>query len=135
MLTAMKSRTTVLILSTLLGSCSSSEIEPIEIHEEDSCSFCRMAISDDRFAGEIVTESEEVLKFDDIGCMVRFREQRLTGSALAFFVKDYDSRKWLKEADASIIQTGIGTPMNSGLVAFADSVRARAFAQQYPHGE
>jgi copper chaperone NosL len=121
-----------LILLVALAGCSSAEVRPVEIYEEDSCSFCRMAISDHRFAGEIIADAGDVFKFDDLGCMNRFVENRPAGLQAASFVIDYDSGVWISKPMATIVRTGIVTPMNSGLVAFADPDAANRCAEEYP---
>ncbi len=61
-----------LLLTTLVlfgGACASSAFDPVELYPEDMCSRCKMAISDKRFAGEILSGDGSVRKFDDLGCM------------------------------------------------------------------
>lgn len=113
------------------GACGSSEIKPVDIYPEDMCSQCRMAISDQSFAAEIIAEAEEVYKFDDLGCMEKFKEKSGALKIAAIFVKDYGTKTWLPFARSIIIQTGLKTPMSSGKVAFADSSLAKEFLRKY----
>jgi copper chaperone NosL len=115
--------------------CSSPEIKPVDIYAEDMCSQCRMAISDHRFASEIITNDREAFKFDDIGCMENFRERHPEVIPAAVFVKDYESRAWISIERSTIVTTDLDTPMGSGKVAFADSSRAREFAERHPAGK
>jgi copper chaperone NosL len=128
-------RLCLVIVVLVVAGCQTGEIRPVEIYEEDACSFCRMAISDHRFAGEIIVRTGEVVKFDDLGCMRRFSESRLTDLPAASFVKDYETGGWVPEATATIVKTGIATPMNSGLVAFADPARASRCVSENPPEE
>jgi copper chaperone NosL len=112
--------------------CGSSEIKPVDIYPEDMCSQCRMAISDQSFAAEIITEAEEVYKFDDLGCMEKFKEKSGELKIAAVFVKDYETKKWLPFARSTIVQTGLKTPMSSGKVALADSNKAREYLTKFP---
>ncbi len=118
----------------LLG-CGSSEIKPVDIYPEDMCSQCRMAISDQRFAAEIITVSEEVYKFDDLGCMERYKEKTADLKIAATFVKDYETKNWIPYERSTIVQTSIKTPMSSGKVAFADSVKAKEFLEEFSVNE
>ncbi len=115
----------------LLG-CGASEIKPVDIYPEDMCSHCRMAISDQAFAAEIVAASGEIFKFDEIGCMERFQEKNGGLEIAATFVKDYATKTWLPLERSVIIQTSLKTPMGSGKIALADSVKAAAYLGQWP---
>jgi copper chaperone NosL len=115
--------------------CGSSEIKPVDIYPEDMCSHCRMAISDQRFAAEIITADGEVFKFDDLGCVERFKEKSADLKIAATFVKDYETKNWLPYERSTIVQTSIKTPMGSGKVALADSSRAQEILEQFPVNE
>lgn len=115
-----------IFLTVFLAACTSGEIKPVPIEVGDMCSFCKMAISEKQFAAEIIAEDEQVLKFDDIGCLLRHRQA--AGNQLkpaAIFVTDHDSRQWLKAEDAFFVKSKtFKTPMGSGIVAFADNAKA-----------
>ena len=125
---------TILLLLAFHG-CNSSEIQPVDIYPEDMCSQCRMAISDQSFAAEIITEAEEVYKFDDIGCMEKFKEKSGELKIAARFVKNYATKNWIPYARSTIVQTGLKTPMSSGKVAFDDSIKAKEFLEKFPANE
>lgn len=99
---------------------------------EDMCSFCRMAISEKRFASELLTQDGEVFKFDDIGCMLRFRKSHgHPESVVATFVLDYDTRKWLKAEEAYFVKSKeFKTPMGGNVVAFKMGADAAAAADR-----
>src|SRR5262249_29888212 len=53
-----------------LAGCTGSSLEPVAIDtKNDTCAWCRMAISDTRFAAELLAPAEEPRLFDDIGCL------------------------------------------------------------------
>jgi copper chaperone NosL len=112
--------------------CGNAELRPIEILSEDMCSFCKMAISEKRFASELLTQDGEVLKFDDIGCMLRFRKSHgHPESVVATFVLDYDTRKWLKAEEAYFVKSKeFKTPMGGNVVAFKTGADAAAAADR-----
>ena len=122
----------VILLLIILVGCGSSEIKPVDIYPEDMCSHCRMAISDQTFASEIIAANGEVFKFDDLGCLERFKEKFTDLKIVATFVKDFETKNWLAYEHSTIVQTSIRTPMGSGKVALADSVRAREFLEKFP---
>jgi len=103
----------------LLTGCGSAELRPIELLPEDACAFCRMAISDKRFASEVITKDGDAIKFDDIGCMLRYRKERSNVESAATFVVDFDTREWLKSEEAYFVKSKeFKTPMAGNMVAF-----------------
>jgi copper chaperone NosL len=91
-----------------------------------------MAISEKRFASELITEDGEVYKFDDIGCMLRSRESRVSpASVAAAFVVDFETREWLKSEEAHFVKSAeFKTPMSGNAVAFRTSTAAAAMAER-----
>ena len=124
--------TIVCLFALVTTGCGSSDIKPIEIYPEDMCRHCRMAISDQHVASEIITAEHDALKFDDIGCMQEFMDAHKELNPAAVFLKDYMSKEWIPLGKATIVKTDVMTPMGSGKVAFADSARAHAFAREHP---
>jgi copper chaperone NosL len=120
----------VFVISLL--ACGSSEIKPVDIYPEDMCAQCRMAVSDQAFASEIITADGEVFKFDDLGCLEKFKEKSAELKIAATFVKDYATKKWLPYERSTIVQTSIKTPMGSGKVALADSIKANEYLKNFP---
>ncbi len=99
------------------------------------CAFCKMAISEKRYAAELVDRGD-VFKFDDIGCMIRFAGQRgWIARPPARFVHDYDTPEWLDAGRASfVISPEIPSPMASGLLAVRDPAQAERHAARF-HGQ
>ncbi len=123
------------LLAFMLLGCGASKIEPVEIFPEDNCAQCRMAVSEVQFASEIIDMHGEVYKFDDLGCMLKFRNKRSDLKINATFLKDYETKEWIPYERAVIVKTGIETPMGSGKVAFANQARAKAIQSRYPASE
>lgn len=95
-----------------------------------------MAISQNRYAAELVDRDGNVWKFDDIGCMLHYsRDHRLNPQSQTFFVMDYHSKQWLDAARAIYVRsTEIESPMAGGIVAFEDQANAAEFSRDV-HGE
>ncbi len=73
----------LIIALTAFAACRTGPPRPI-IEPSDMCSRCRMAISQNRYAAELVDRDGNVWKFDDIGCMVRYtRDHSLDRSCRA----------------------------------------------------
>ena len=112
--------------------CGATEIKPVELFPEDECSNCRMSVSNPAFASEIISQENEVFKFDDLACLEKFRKKRNEVKIAAIFLKDYESKQWLRYENSVMIQTGIETPMGSGRIAVASNERAKALTEQFP---
>lgn len=126
----------VLIGLLLLVGCRPSEPKPVEITATDMCASCKMAISEKRWAAELLDRDGEPVKFDDIGCMLRYRKRMQdSGAIVAFFVVDFESRRWLQAATAHYVRSPeFRTPMGSGIVAYNEASSAAAAAAEH-HGE
>ncbi len=114
-------------LVCLVG-CQQAALAPVDIRAEDLCASCKMAISEKRYAAEFLTKDREPVKFDDIGCMMRYVQNRQRQDTIAaYFVVDYDSRQWLPAEAAHYVRSAdFKTPMRSGIVAYQDEGKAQA---------
>lgn len=119
------------LLLSVLSSCATQEVTPVDLYPEDECSHCRMTVSDPRFAAEIITVDGEVFKFDDIGCMEAYQLRHPEIRAGGVFVMDFDSATWLSAGKATIISTEVSTPMGSGKLAFNGREASERFLAQY----
>ncbi len=109
----------IIFLLFFLTGCSSYQTGKVpEIrYGQDLCSECRMTLMDAPFACVILTEDEEILKFDDIACMVRFERNNQTKIKEAW-VHDCVTQAWIQRSKAYFVfdQT-LNTPMGSHLMA------------------
>jgi copper chaperone NosL len=112
--------------------CGRSEVKPVDLYPEDLCAHCKMAISVKAFAGEVVKEDGEVLKFDDLGCLRAAMGQAQVARGAHLFVRVMEKEGWVKAAEATIVKAVIiQTPMGSGLIAFAERREAENFVKQH----
>ncbi|MFB3853793.1 MAG: hypothetical protein ACE148_08210 [Vicinamibacterales bacterium] len=113
----------VLALAALAVACSGApEPAPLDTNN-DACARCRMAVSDRRFAAQLLAPGEEPLFFDDIGCLRDYLKAlpALPRGAMAY-VADHRSGEWVDAARAIYsVSDSLRTPMASGLVAHADA--------------
>ena len=100
------------------------------------CSYCKMAISEKRYAGELIDSEGQAFKFDDIGCMLNFiKSRKNTAKIAAYFVMDFDERQWIKAEGAYYVRSSeITAPMNGGVIAFKDQAKAQEAIGRY-HGK
>jgi copper chaperone NosL len=95
---------------------------PLDTRNE-SCGSCRMAVSEARFASQLVAPSEEPKFFDDLGCLASYlRSAKSPPRGMRAYVADHRTKAWVPAADAVYTRVpGLDTPMGSHLIAHADA--------------
>ena len=119
----MKRLAVALALAFALAGCGRPAAPAQPDTKHDACGWCRMAVSDLRFAAQLIAPSEEPRFFDDIGCLATFLK---SGGAPArgqvAWVADHRTKQWVRASSAVYTKVpGLLTPMNSFLVAHADA--------------
>jgi copper chaperone NosL len=117
----------------LLANCQGETGEPVALEPQDMCDYCKMAISEKRYAAEVIDNEGRAFKFDDISCLANFTNGRKnTTKVVAHFVMDFDERQWIKAEDAYYVRsTELTTPMNGNIIAFRSESQARQAADKY----
>jgi copper chaperone NosL len=111
----------LLVLAQAACAAGAPEPAPLDTRNE-ACATCRMAVSEARFASQVVAPGEVPRFFDDLGCLAGFlKAGRAPGSATVF-VADHRTRAWVR-ADAAVYTRvpALATPMGSHLIAHADA--------------
>ena len=107
-------------VALLALSCAGGPTPPAELDLSggESCRWCRMAISDQRTAAQVVAPLQDPVFFDDIGCLRDWLQSQagLSRGAIAY-VADHRTGVWLRASEASFTRTSLATPMGSGLIA------------------
>jgi copper chaperone NosL len=101
---------------TLVAACAPGQPQSIAFNS-DVCTYCRMLISDGRFAAAIVTVHGRTVKFDSIECLVAYYRQASAAHDVAsVWVSDLRHPGTLLDANtARFIDVGEGrTPMGTG---------------------
>lgn len=95
--------------------------------DRDTCTRCRMAISDRRFAGEVRGGPQDQLyKFDDIGCLLFWLQEQPWGkdAGLRLWIADAASKpdrlNWLDPRQARFVG-GKVSPMGYNYAAYGDA--------------
>ena len=98
---------------------------------EDICAFCRMAVSERRFAAQVVTVGGRAEFYDDIGCLVDWLAENGQPEGAGIFVVDFTTGRWLTATGAGYVRSPrLPTPMGHGLAAFADREAAQAATRE-----
>jgi copper chaperone NosL len=115
-------------LLAIAAGCGGGPPEPARLDtKNDQCAFCRMAVSDQKFAGQIVAPGEEPRFFDDIGCLQSHLSQATAPVGAVAYVADHGTGRWLRAASAVYAYVAsLDTPMGSHLIAHADEAARRA---------
>ena len=112
-------RSVAVVALLLLAGCEPAP-EPF-VFGSDQDTFCRMTITDDRFAGQLVLSTGKVLKFDSIECMANYAAAGLTPaedvhSTWISLFNEPGALVRIEEVDI-LYSAGISSPMGAGLAA------------------
>lgn len=116
----------------LFVSCNGQESQPINLNK-DACHYCKMSISDGRFATEIITNKGRVYKFDDIRCMMDYKNSPEGKESKSFYSSDFSKNNSLINARTAwyIKSDELRSPMNGNIASFPTKELASQFAQKY----
>ena len=108
-----------------LGACAGGAPSPASLDvKNDTCAHCRMAVSDRRFAAQIVAPGEEALFFDDLGCLREYLSASgpTVPDEAVVYVADHRTAEWVDARQAVFTRrANLATPMASGLMAHRDT--------------
>ncbi len=120
-------------LLVLATACSQ---EPAEVHYgSDECVHCKMMITDEQFASQIVTDKGKALKFDAIECMAVYQRENADDLQGAIrYVSDYNQPgRWLKAHEAQFVKSEVvNSPMGESLLAFPSEEEAKKHITERP---
>jgi len=95
---------------------------PAEMHwDRDMCDRCKMAISERKFAVEIIDpQRNQTYKFDDIGCAVLWMDETAIPwrSKAIIWITDAKTGEWI-DAKKAFYVPGAITPMAFGFAAYS----------------
>ncbi|HET9316349.1 MAG TPA: hypothetical protein VFQ51_12220 [Vicinamibacteria bacterium] len=108
---------------SLLAGCGDGALEPAPLDtRNEACTACRMAVSEARFAAQVVAPGELPRFFDDLGCLGGYLKAGRAPAHAAVFVADHRTRAWVRAQDAVVTRVpALATPMGSHLIAHADA--------------
>ena len=114
-----------IFLLSLFFSCGDIKPEPVVLNR-DQCHYCKMTISDPRYASEGITSKRKVYKFDDVSCLKDFIKKNPTVLFSHTFVASFKSPHNLISVDSLKFAHGSSfkSPMGGNIAAFADSQSA-----------
>jgi copper chaperone NosL len=100
---------------------------------EDSCDYCRMAISDVRFGGQVRTTTGRIVTFDAVECLAGYINAAGDSARFAgVWVADYLGGGMVSADSARFVSGGsLHSPMGRQLTSFAPSITGDSLASQY----
>lgn len=112
-----------LLAASLLPSCSEAPAGPAELDtKHDPCAFCRMGVSDRRFAAQVTAPGEQPKFFDDAGCLRDWLKEPTEKAPWTAWVSDHRTKEFVPAATAVFGKSPtVQTPMSSGILAWADA--------------
>lgn len=116
-------RAAPVLLAAALAGCASGPPDPAPLDTRtESCRSCRMAVSEARFASQIVAPAEEPRFFDDLGCLRDHLSAGAPPPGAVAYVADHRTRAWARAGRAVYTRVpGLATPMGSHVIAHADA--------------
>ncbi|AWL09662.1 hypothetical protein HME7025_01810 [Aquirufa nivalisilvae] len=97
------------------------EVKPIQVGR-DNCHFCKMGISDIRFAAAILTKQGKTLPFDDLKCLLNYLQINKETAVQDIYVSNFSGKHELVLATQAyyISSPSLGSPMTGNMAAFND---------------
>ena len=119
-------------LVILLFSCGSSEVPSMKLNV-DQCEYCRMKISDGRFGAALTTQKGRTYKFDDLICLLNYKNENKNVNYLQFYISDFIQSNTMIQVDQAYFVEGsqIVGPMQGHIAAFANRDSALIFQKKY----
>jgi copper chaperone NosL len=94
---------------------------------QDACEYCRMTVSDARFAGEVVNEHGRASTFDSIECLASYTKGSRIPAAHLWVANFADPTAWIPAHDAAYLKSDrLPSPMGRHLAAFVSTEAAVA---------
>jgi copper chaperone NosL len=128
---------TAVLLLIFFGSCN-TEPQPIKIGT-DTCIFCKMTISDNRFGGEILTKKGKTYKFDDIHCLTSFKKSDALNKEIIksiYFVNFEATHNFIEASKSHLFKSdAFHTPMAGNIAAFDNEHSLNNIAQKFKGSE
>lgn len=123
----------IIVVALLINGCRQAKLEPVELAPGDMCTYCKMAISEKRFATQFIDHEGQAFKFDDMGCMIDFiRGKQNKEQIAAYFVMDFETRQWINVEDAYYVSsTELKSPMGGDTAAFKEEAKAQEAVSKF----
>jgi copper chaperone NosL len=118
----------LIILSGMIfvSACTrTADQTPREINfDRDICINCLMGLADQKFSAQSINLRNEVLWYDDLGCLVEYMKspdwETYGGDDAVSYIGDAETGQWVRVEDAWYVY-GVDTPMGYGYAAYKEN--------------
>lgn len=127
-----RSATRALLASLVLFAACAAPGPRAVVLNEDQCNFCRMEVTDARFAAEAITNTGRIHVFDAVECLAGYARGAEPGSVRTLWVTDAEHPGTFVDVEAAgyLVGSSLRGPMGQ-TVAFASPAAARAAQATY----
>jgi len=114
-------RLTMLVLAVACLPACAGPVAPARLDaKNDVCSSCRMVVSDEHAASQIVSPGEEPRFFDDLGCLKQYLEAQPLPAGSVVYVADHRTGEWARAGEAVFVRLNRDAgAMGSPVAAYA----------------
>lgn len=112
-----------------LLSCSNAVPDGIQVNK-DNCDYCKMSISDLKFSTSLLTQKGRTYKFDDLSCMINYKNTMENSNTAKFFVTEFNSGNALLKAESAFFvhNENLKSPMGGNFAALSTKDKANVLA-------
>ena len=105
--------------------CAAPDPRPLALGQ-DACDYCKMAISDARFGGEVVMKTGKIHTFDAVECLAAWVNAADASKIAGVYVVDLQHPGTLVPAESAGFLKGamVPSPMGRAISAFASPAAA-----------
>ncbi|MFZ4544339.1 MAG: nitrous oxide reductase accessory protein NosL [Saprospiraceae bacterium] len=113
----------------ILMGCSEAVPDRIQINR-DKCDYCKMSISDLKFSTALLTQKGRTYKFDDLSCMINYKNTMENSNTAKFFVSEFNSGNALINAESAffVYNENLKSPMGGNFAALSTKEKADVLA-------
>lgn len=120
----------MLLFALLSASCGATTPRDIVVGE-DQCHFCRMAITDPRFATQVILTTGKIQVFDAVDCLAGYVRGNPAERIQSVWVADVTDGDFVRAEDAGFLLDATRRGPMGRIVAFASPADAQAAVATY----
>lgn len=116
---------TSLLFALLSASCGASTPRDIVVGQ-DQCSYCRMEITDPKFATQVILTTGKIVVFDAVDCLAGYVRGNPAENIKSVWVAEVNGGTFVRAEEAGFLLDGRQRGPMGRIVAFASPEAARA---------
>lgn len=123
--------TAVLFVFISFISCGLPGPRPIKLNA-DNCDNCKMTLTSEQYATQIVTVKGRQYVFDDMVCMVAYTKSHAKADFLNYYIADFSHPSDFIEVDHAVLlqSDSLHSPMGGNVIGFENRDSARYYEEK-----